>query len=336
MSLPPESSATTTDRPSIIERRRWLWPTLLGALIGMGLRFAFLGHPGAPYNAMMASFALLVPLVIGAVTVVTAERTARRSWGYYFWAAASANALCAFIALAVTIEGLICVILAVPLFVVLGGIAGLITGLVCRRTQWPRRGVYGIAVLPLLLGGFEQRIPLPQTISRAERVLIVAAPATVVWQQLLSARDIQPAEMNRAWMYRIGVPLPRSAVTDFQGRTLVRHITMGKAIHFDQVATDWIPNKRVLWTYRFAKDSFPPQALDDHVRIGGTYFDVIDTEYSLREVPGGAELRVSMHYRVSTNFNWYVKPIAAFLVGNFEQTALHFYARRAEFSRGRV
>jgi hypothetical protein len=75
--------------------------------------------------------------------------------------------------------------------------------------------------------------------------------------------------------------------------------------------------------------SFPPQALDDHVRIGGTYFDVLDTEYTLREISGGTEIRASMHYRVSTNFNWYVRPIAAFLVGNFEQTALTFYARRA-------
>jgi hypothetical protein len=333
MPLPSEAPAPIQSSPSIFERKRWLWPTLLGALIGIGLRLSFFGHPGAPYNPMMASFALLVPLVIGVVTVVTAERTARRSWGYYFWASASANALCAAVAFLVTIEGLICVILAVPLFVILGGIAGLITGLVCRLTQWPRRGVYGIALLPLLLGGFEQRLPLPQTVLQEERVLVVAAPAAVVWHQLLSAKDIQPEEMNQAWMYRIGVPLPRSAITENQAGALIRHITMGKSIHFDQVATDWVPNRRVLWTYRFTKDSFPPQALDNHVRIGGTYFDVLDTEYTLREIPGGTEIHASMHYRVSTNFNWYVRPIAAFLVGNFEQTALTFYARRAAAAR---
>lgn len=84
------------------------------------------------------------------------------------------------------------------------------------------------------------------------------------------------------------------------------------------------------------KDSFPPQALDDHVRIGGAYFDVLDAEYRLREVPGGSELHVSMRYRVSTNFNWYVRPIAAFLVGDFEKTALQFYARRAELAKVRL
>jgi hypothetical protein len=57
---------------------------------------------------------------------------------------------------------------------------------------------------------------------------------------------------------------------------------------------------------------------------------VIDTEYEIKEVPNGSLLRVVMHYRVSTNFNWYVRPIAYFLVTNFEQTAVAFYAHRAE------
>lgn len=105
---------------------------------------------------------------------------------------------------------------------------------------------------------------------------------------------------------------------------------MGKDIHFDQISTIWEPGRRVLWTYRFTKDSFPPHALDDHVRIGGRYFDVIDTEYVIKEVSNGSLLRVVMHYRVSTNFNWYVRPIAYFLVANFEKTVLAFYAHRAE------
>ena len=64
--------------------------------------------------------------------------------------------------------------------------------------------------------------------------------------------------------------------------------------------------------------------------VGGRYFDVIDTEYVLRKMNAGTELRVTMRYRVSTAFNWYTQPIAEFLVGNFEEAALRFYAIRAE------
>ena len=101
----------------------------------------------------------------------------------------------------------------------------------------------------------------------------------------------------------MGVPLPTSAVTQSTNGIEIRHITMGKGVHFDQVAAEWQPNQRIRWLYRFSADSFPAGALDDHVKIGGAYFDVLDTEYSLRDVKGGTELRVRMSYRVSTAMN---------------------------------
>jgi hypothetical protein len=36
-----------------------------------------------------------------------------------------------------------------------------------------------------------------------------------------------------------------------------------------------------------------------------------------------------MRYRVSTPFNWYAGPVADFLVGDFTERILAFYARRA-------
>jgi hypothetical protein len=299
-------------------------------LIGIAYRLFFSSSPGHAWNAMMISFTMLVPALVGAVTVVMAEWTSRRSWTYYFWMAALANALLVFSALALSIEGLICCVLAVPLFSLIGGLSALLTGALCRRAQWPRKTIYGFAILPLILGGFEQQIPLPDNVSTAEESRVIAAPPREVWSRLLSTEAIRPEEMDAAWMYRIGVPLPLSATSEQGNGQLVRHVTMGKNIHFDQIATNWEPDHRVLWTYRFSKDSFPPQALDDHVRIGGPYFDIIDTEYVIEPTPQGSTLHVTMHYRVSTNYNWYVRPIAKFLVVNFEEIALAFYAHRAE------
>ena len=250
----------------------------------------------------------------------------------YFFAAAAANALFVIGTMVIRVEGLICAVLAVPLFGLVGGLGGILMGAVCRWTKWPRPAIYSFAALPLLLGGLEQNLPLPQDVRSVDRICIVSASPESVWKNLTVARDIRPDEIGTAWMYRIGVPLPSSAVTELADGTQVRHITMGKGIQFNQIAADWQPNRRVPWIYRFTNDSFPPGALDDHVRIGGEYFDVIDTEYVLRKVNAGTELRVTMRYRVSTAFNWYTQPIAEFLVGNFEEAALRFYTIRAEKS----
>ena len=302
------------------------WPVLAGALVGVLLRLAFFGNPGGPYAAMMGSFIFLAPVLVGATTVYLAERHRRRSWGYYIWAPFMANVFFVLGTLIIMVEGLICAVLIVPVFAVIGIVGGLIMGIVCRVTQWPRHALYGFALLPLVLGGVEGNVATPTRVGAVERTTVVRAQPETVWWHLMNARDIKPEEMERAWIYRIGVPLPLSAMEDGP----VRKIRMGKNIHFDQVFTQRVENRSARWTYRMYPDSFPPYALDDHVLVGGYYFDVRDTSYTLMPVAEGTEVRVSMGYRVTTQFNWYAEPLARLLLGNFEEVALDFYRRRSE------
>jgi len=309
-------------------------PVLIGVLTGLLLRLTFSGKPGDVFAAMTASFILLAPVVVGAVTVYAAETQQRRTWGYYAFAGFTANVFFILGTMIALIEGLICALLIAPLFGAVGALGGLAMGAICRVTNWPRQAVTCIAVLPMLLALAEHELPLPQRFDTVERTRVVAAAPEAIWRHLETVRDIRPQELEHAWMYRIGVPLPTLAVTESGAGAPVRHVRMGEGIHFDQVAAEWEPNRRVRWVYRFEKDSFPPAALDDHVMIGGRYFDLVDTEYALAPVAGGTELRIRMRYRVSTQFNWYAEPIAAWLIGNFADVVLGFYAARSEQSPG--
>ena len=116
---------------------RWL-PLLLGVAVGLAIRAVFSGHAGNRYTAKAASFIYLAPILVGFVTVYAAERQQRRSFGYYFHAPMFANVLFIVGTLLIMIEGLICAILIVPLFGMLGGLAGLVMGLICRLTNWPK------------------------------------------------------------------------------------------------------------------------------------------------------------------------------------------------------
>jgi hypothetical protein len=307
------------------------WPFLGGALAGVALRLVFSGSAGHAYAAMMQSFILGSPALVAVVTVYLAELKSRRKWLYYFLAPAFSTTLFVLGTLIIMIEGWICAILIIPLYALIGGIVGLAMGAICRITNWPRRTIVGcVAALPLITGAFEQHLPLPPRQRVAESEIVVAATAPEVWRELVDARHITPDEIGDAWLYRIGVPLPVSGVGDSRDGEHLRHITMGKGIHFDQVATEWRENESVTWHYRFAEDSFPAGALDDHVRIGGHYFDLGETQYSLTPIDGGTRLRIRMSYRVSTRFNWYSGPLADLLVGNFADVVVRFYARRAE------
>lgn len=337
---PPEESVSTQEEatlhilefpenPRALPFSRW-WPLAIGALTGIVLRLIFFGKPGGAFTAMDGAFVYFVPMAVGAVTVYVAETKQRRTWRYCIWAPMAANALFVLGTMAILIEGLICVIIILPLFCLLGALGGLMMGVICRVTRRRREAVYSFAALPILLGF----LPTPETpqqrIGTVERSIVVEASPQQIWQQLHNARDIRPEEVGHAWMYRIGVPLPMAGVTQHTPTGYVRHITMGKSIHFEQVATEWQENRFVRWTYRFHKDSFPPRALDDHVTIGGHYFDLLDTTYALQPIdPETTRLNITMRYRVSTQFNWYADGVARLLMGNFEEVILDFYSRRA-------
>jgi hypothetical protein len=316
-------------RSLLLPYSRW-WPLLTGALIGLTLRLVFSGKPGGPFAAMQGVFIFFAPMAVGAITVYFAERKMRRGWGYYVWAPAVASALCVIGSMLILIEGLICAIIIVPLFMILGATGGLIMGVICRATNWPKHAAYSFVILPLALGGFPTHEADYPVIGVIERSITVPASPKIIWRQIQNARDIRPDEVGGAWIYRIGVPLPIAGVTEQTSSGLVRKITMGKSVHFDQVVADWDEARYVRWTYRFYADSFPPGALDDHVKIGGHYFDVIDTAYTLTPVSGRSTLlNVKMKYRVSTQFNWYADGVAHLLIGNFEEVILEFYRDRA-------
>ena len=60
------------------------WPVGFGAFAGLLLRLVYMGLPGEPYSAMLGSFIMGSPILVGAVTVYLAELEERRTWGYYF------------------------------------------------------------------------------------------------------------------------------------------------------------------------------------------------------------------------------------------------------------
>ena len=59
--------------------------------------------------------------------------------------------------------------------------------------------VYGLAILPLALGGFEQHISPPDGVLTAEQSRSIAATPAKVWARLLSTESNRPEEMDAAW-----------------------------------------------------------------------------------------------------------------------------------------
>ncbi|UJB17805.1 MULTISPECIES: SRPBCC family protein [Lysobacter] len=330
--LPPAKPEPPRERSSRMEKAFMAgWPIVGGALIGLILRGIFNGNPGSDFAAMVWIFILLAPFAIGAFTVYLAEEIRPRTARYHFFMPMLSVSLCVLGSMALLWEGWICVILILPLFAVMGAVGGVIMGALYRTFRGPKAPTaYSFVALPVVLAMLGVGGEQPRRYEHVERRVLIQATPAQVWRNLLDADHIRADEVDRAWMYRIGVPTPLAGLTHQTPTGLVREVRMGKGIHFRQMSADWSPQRYVHWQYKFEEDSVPAGALDDHVRIGGDYFDLLDTRYTLTPRGDATELSIRMDYRVSTGFNWYTVPLADWLIGNFSEVILEFYRHRAE------
>jgi hypothetical protein len=310
------------------------YPIIAGALAGVSLRLIFSGEAGTSWSAMTGAFIFFTPIIVGMLTVYLAERQKPRGWDYYVRAPFMATALFVGGTLLMFIEGWICAIIIIPMFAVLGAIGGLIMGVICRLTSWPKSTLGSLAAMPLAIAILGPIIPTPSENGTIERSISVLAPPAIVWQTITDIKDISEEEMADAWARKIGVPMPMSGTTHqtTNKKEYVRVSKWGKHVYFEEVMQDWQPEHYMCWTYRFFDDSFPRKALDDHVVIGGHYFDLLETEFLLKPIDEGRATQVTtrVRYRISTQFNFYANWVAQLLIGNLNAVGLRLYKSRSE------
>jgi len=328
---PPLPPARSAPRPSVSVSSPWIM--LGGAAYGLLMRILFglwpFGHGNAGgAGPMLVSFLFLVPLVIG-VWSVSRLAPERRTLGMSLILPWGPTALFVTGTAILAIEGSICIALAIPIFLIMASIGGLIAWIVLRFKP-PVGATNAVLVLPLILGVAEQQTAIPDAHGHSTESIHIAARPEKIWHLINDATGIAPSEMAQGWAWRIGVPYPVSAVTVEEDGQRVRKLKWQKGVHFDEPILDWNENRYIRWSYRFAPDSIPPGALDEHVEVGGRYFDLVDTSYRLEPEGDGTRLTIDVNYRISTRFNWYAARLGRFLVDDAAQTILDFYKHRSE------
>lgn len=324
----PEQIQPPKDRISSYPPRspfRMMLPFLALALLGC-LWALLASH----LNALMtASFLLGVPFIIGALIAYIQNCRYAVSFIKSLQVIAIFLAFLLVFAIVVLREGAICVAIMMPILffgMLLGAI--MMKG-ICHYLWKPHKAIYGIALLPFML------LPLPEKTQlhydHVDQSILINAPAEIIWQQLNHANNIQPKEFKPSLLYAIGVPYPVSGITKSTDAGLIRYSTWQKNIQFEEVIQQSRPNQYLSWTYRFAPNSIPKGALDDHVSIGGKYFDLKYTAFELTPInTQQTRLSLKIDYRLSTEVNFYANSVAQLMVHDFSDVILDFYKNRSE------
>jgi len=301
-----------SESANIPTRRLSPWPFVLGALVGAGYGLLFRLWEGQASSVrhgatgvMTFSFLALGSLCIGMLASYTVERNDRRNPFLWLLAPWPAVVLACLLSAVFRLEGLICMIFLLPGALVCASIGGLIGGLLARRRT--KRGLVGcFALLPFLLAPAETMLTPPTETRTVTSQIEIHAPAATVWQNIERVPAIAPSELHETWAQRIGFPRPIEATLSYEGVGGVRHASFERGLMFIETVNAWEPEHRLAFGIKADTAHIPPATLDEHVSIGGRYFDVLDGEYRLEPLANGNTLLyLTSHQRLSTNFNGY-------------------------------
>jgi hypothetical protein len=231
-------------------------------------------------------------------------------------------------------EGLICIVMFTPIALGASSVGGAAAGVIVRFVRSHRSkdaSLVCVMCLPLLLSPFESRFLLHQDLRNVESVIDVAAPPAAVWQNIERVPRIRPAELRSSWSHAIGFPDPVEATLSAEGVGGIRHATFEAGVLFIETVDVWEPEHRLGFSIRAQTDQIPKTTLDEHVTIGGRFFDVLYGEYRLEPLPAvGTRLHLSSRHRVSTDFNWYAHLWTDSVMSDLQRRILFVVKNRSE------
>lgn len=284
---------------------------------------------------MSMAFVFLVPLVVGFLTIYPSAEARERepSWGFALVAPWATALLTLGAALATRFEGMICIIMLLPAFLGMASVGGVLAMALRRAVDARRVRVRVVAfgsvlLLPYLAAPVERAAGPEREMRVVERTVRIHATPAQVWRNIERVPRIRPEEYRTSFVHRMGFPRPLEATLSHPGVGGVRKASFERGVVFTETVTMWQPDRTLSFTIR--ADPVPTTTLDEHVTVGGEFFDVLDGTYVIEPVDDGVVLHLASTHRLSTDFNPYAALWTDFVMRQIQDNILQVVKARSE------
>lgn len=284
------------------------------------------------FGVMTIGFLFFMPFAMGALLVYFSNiELVKKNWYCVLmpW-------IPVFLFLAITllfsIEGLACWLMALPLFMLaasLGGIIGARTKI--NRENGKTLHISLIVLLPLILSPLEQQLAQIPGRYKAYTSIDIHASKEQIWSHVTRVSEIS-AEQDKGWLTRtLGFPRPIKAELNYEGLGGYRKAIFDKGLVFDETVIDYDHERKMTFTIRANPFDIPSATMDEHVVIGGDYFDVLNGTYELQQLDNDTyRLHLYSHFKLTTSFNFYASWWAGWIMKDIQNNILQIIKTRAE------
>jgi len=311
------------------------WRRIAGAgavalVLGLGV-YALLEAVRPDGGLISFSFLLVLPAAICAFIAYVADPWAQQPLRAYLLVPVWVLFAVFVVSGAVLREGVICIVMLTPLWLVSGIVGAALAYKARRRSADSRTFCAGMLAAPLAAMLLEPLFPLPQATATVTRSVVIAASPATIWPLLRGIPDVQPGE--GAWNLSqdvIGIPRPLGARLVGNGIGADRFADWGRHIRFRERVTEWQAGRRIGWRFLF-DDVAGWQFTDRHLMPDSRYFTVTTGGYTLHPLDAGhTRVTIDTTYRMQTPLNGYAALWGELFLGDLETNLLALVRGRAE------
>jgi hypothetical protein len=284
---------------------------VIAALIYGGLTRLAFAQNSEIFGTLSISFIVLVPPVLGFLTVILATDTQKASWKYIVVMPWVSCGVCMVLAAVFLLEFWFCIALAIPLFLVLSSLGGAVAALVWRLAQ--RRKSKDIisgalllfTIMPYLFAPFERLLPLQPETRTVHSQIEIDAPPAVIWQNITDLRRIEAPEQRESLFHLAGLPRPLEAKMACQQVGCIRRGMWENGLAFEGSITRIVPGHSFWLDLRADTLDVQPSSAPLS-QIGGSVFSMVDDGYEISDAGGRRSvLQLYSTYRLNTRINAY-------------------------------
>jgi hypothetical protein len=283
------------------------------------------------FSVMSVTFLFLLPTMLGALTVYLSPAERAKNLAYRIFVPWIPVFLFLIITLALSIEGWACWIMILPVFLIAASIGGLLGGYMKIRKRNDQLNISVFVLLPLLIGPIESTIETIPGIYKAYTYIDINAPAEKIWDNVTRVNEI-PFEQDKGYLTRmLGFPRPVKAELNFEGVGAYREAIFTNGLVFHETVTEYKDIEKMVFTIKAYPHEIPSTTLDEHVVIGGNYFDVLNGTYELEKLENGLHrLHLYSHFKMKTTFNFYAGWWGKWIMKDIQNNILQVEKNRSE------
>ncbi len=303
-------------------------------IVALAIRYLFdVDDLRSLWQLMTLTFFASLPYIVGVLTIYLSSLDKVKILGYRLFYPWIPIFIFFILTLIFSIEGWACWAMILPIFLVFASLGGLTAGHFKLRKSKQSNNLHLslVILIPFLITPIEKAIGEIPGFYKAYTFIDIDASKEIIWSNVTRVREIKETEDQGQLTNILKIPRPIRAELNFEGVGAKRQAIFDGGLIFDEQVLKYEHEKLMNFSIKANTYEIPSTTFDEHVLIGGEFFDVLEGTYELEQI-GQQKYRLHLYseFKLATTFNFYASFWGRWIMTDIQDNILKVIKKRSE------